>query len=718
MTADKPHGSVGRAFLRLAPLALIAIASDALADPLPKPNPGRDAPQAGAPAVADDPIGNLIDDVGKVIKDPKGAGSAPLKSLAESVSDGGLGLKLALDFLKADDVTDAMRTARTMSNPVDRRLVMWLVATGASTKASSAQISAAAAEVRDWPRQDTIRTVFEQALFREKPPTDVVIQALGNSRPISESGTLLLARAFAATGRKGDTSELIRRYWRDADMSVDTEKTIVSEFGDLLSRSDHKARLDRLLYAERTDPASRVAKLLDKPTQQLTDARIASIKRSRSAGKLLDAVPTSMRSDPGYTFAKVQYLRRSEKYSEAAKLLVGAPTDPALLVDPNAWSEERRLIARKIFDKGDAGTAYRLVAANSASERTERVTIEFEAGWYALRALNHPADAAVHFRNIKMASSMPLSQSRAEYWLARSAEQAGNQAEAIAQYRRAAAYPTTFYGQLAIVRLKGDRLSLTFPPPPSAEDKARFGRLELVQAIQRLEKLDRTQTADILYRYLADVLTDPTEMALLAAMAERRGAHQLALQIGKTATVRGIEAESLAFPTAAITPAMAKVTKVELPAVYAVARQESAFNTEAISSAGARGLLQLMPTTAKHTASSIGMPYNKARLTSDPTYNATLGAAHLAELVAAFNGSYAMSFAAYNAGASRVQQWIKAYGDPRDPKVDVVDWIERIPFSETRNYVQRTMENLQVYRAKLGSPKLRIESDLIGAGSG
>ena len=194
-------------------------------------------------------------------------------------------------------------------------------------------------------------------------------------------------------------------------------------------------------------------------------------------------------------------------------------------------------------------------------------------------------------------------------------------------------------------------------------------------------------------------------------MADKNGAYQIALQIGKTAAVRGMPVETLAFPTEAI-PASAKMPNVEKSVVYAIARQESAFNPEAISRAGARGLLQLMPDTARHVAKSIGLPYSKARLTSDPAYNATLGAAHLGDLVDNFGGSYVMTFAAYNAGASRVAQWVKQHGDPRDPKVDVVDWIELIPFTETRNYVQRIMENLQVYRARMGEPALVIETDL------
>jgi soluble lytic murein transglycosylase len=217
--------------------------------------------------------------------------------------------------------------------------------------------------------------------------------------------------------------------------------------------------------------------------------------------------------------------------------------------------------------------------------------------------------------------------------------------------------------------------------------------------------------AGIFYRTLADTLTDPGEVTLLARMAEDSGNHQLALQIGKTAASHGLPVDALAFPTTAI-PASAQTPSVERSIVFAIARQESAFNPQAISGAGARGLLQLMPATAKSVAKAAGVAYSKDRLTSDPAYNAFLGASHLGTLVNDFGGSYVMTFAAYNAGESRVEEWVRQHGDPRDPKTDVVNWIERIPFTETRNYVQRVMENLQVYRARLGQNALTIDADL------
>jgi len=336
---------------------------------------------------------------------------------------------------------------------------------------------------------------------------------------------------------------------------------------------------------------------------------------------------------------------------------------------------------------------------------------EFHAGWYALEYLHDPVTATGHFANIAAISTLPLSLSRAEYWLGRASEAAGDRATATDHYQRAAAYPTTFYGQLATSKLGGKALHLPPPPAPTAADQQNFEARELVKVIRHLDAVGYDNRTPIFFRTLAEQVTSPGEIALLTRLADDENNHQLALQLAKTAVSRGIPADALAFPTTAI-PQTAATPGIDRAVVFAVARQESAFNPAAISSAGARGLLQLMPATAKITAKAIGLPYDKSRLTSDPGYNATLGAAHLGDLVDNFGGSYVMTFAAYNAGASRVNQWVQQYGDPRDPKTDVVNWIESIPFTETRNYVQRLMENLEVYRARFGSSALTIDADL------
>jgi len=494
-------------------------------------------------------------------------------------------------------------------------------------------------------------------------------------------------------------------------LSESDEKTILNSFRSLLRPTDHKARMDRLLYAERSGDGVRAAGRLDKDQQALAAAVALVIKESSKASKALDALPAAMKRDPLYVYARIQVLRRADKIEQAGQLLASAPRDPNVIVSPDAWWVERRLVSRALIEKGDAKLAYAIAAHHSVESPTLQAEAEFHAGWYALEYLHDPAMARGHFAAIAGFSTMPLSLSRAAYWLGRTADAAGDTKTARDQFARAAAFPTTFYGQLAVSRLGAGRLAIAAPPVPGADTRTRFAGRELVQVIRHLTAAGYADRAQIFYRYLAETLIDGGEVVLLAAMAEEGGNHQLALQIGKSAAVRGLPVVALAFPTGAI-PSSARTPGIERPVVFAIARQESAFNPGAISGAGARGLLQLMPATAKAVAKTVGVPYSKARLTTDPGYNATLGAAHLGDLVDNFGGSYVMTFAAYNAGASRVDQWVRSHGDPRDPKVDVVNWIELIPFTETRNYVQRIMENLQVYRARLGSPVLSIEADL------
>jgi soluble lytic murein transglycosylase len=691
------------------------------AAPLPRLNPARTAVDAigsiisgdAQPAEDTDLPAPLPYASPSVSVDPAEAAPAPAPAEVASPRSAvsAMGFKVALKLLDDKDYSAALLAARALPDPVDSKIIQWLVLNDTGPGLSSTRVAEIGKALAGWPAQALARRRFEQALARENPSPSAVIQALGGRRPLSDDGVTLLAGAYVTAGRKAEAAALLSEVWRDPKTSDELIGTIRAEFGGLISTADKKARMDELLYAERTAPALKAAAGLGKDQQALANAVAAVIRKQAKAGALLDALPGSVSRDPIATFARIQYLRRAEKTEAAAKLLLSAPRDPKALVDPDAWWVERRIVSRDLIDEGDARTAYKIAAAHSAESTALRAEAEFHAGWYALEFLHDPALARPHFEHIQAISTMPLSQSRAEYWLGRTALAAGNQTEAATQFKRAAAYPTTFYGQLAIARLGGTQLPLRPLPRADAAAKRAFANLALVQAITRLKEANRDDRADVFYRYLAEQLTDPIQVALLADMAEKNGKHQIALQIGKTAAQRGLPVEALAYPTAAI-PAAAKTPRVEKPVVYAIARQESAFNPGAVSSAGARGLLQLMPATAKHVASSVGLPFNKTRLTSDPAYNATLGAAHLGELVDEFSGSYVMTFASYNAGRSRVYEWVKRYGDPRDPNVDVVNWIERIPFTETRNYVQRIMENLQVYRARLGSPRLTIEADL------
>ena len=692
--------------------------------PHPSPIPAEAAPPA-ATAASSDAIGALIstddareqssteDSDAPEVTPPRPDFTAP-RPLPPPVTGkpiNPVGLKLALQLLNNSDPAGAMLAAYALPDRTDIKIVNWLVATGGYATVPSTTLADLRRQLADWPAQSLLRLRYEQALVREQVSATDAIKDLGGGKPVSDDATLLLAGAYVSTGRTDDAANLIRPFWRDDDFPIATEKKILQGFANLLRPADHMARMDRLLYAGDAAGALRASLLLDKNQQALAKAVALVIKSSSKAGNALAALPAAVSHDPLIVYSRVQLLRRAGKSEDAGRLLAAAPRDPKVLVDPDAWWVERRLVSRQLIDDGDANLAYTIAANHSAESPTMQAEAEFHAGWYALEYLHDPGRAQGHFAAIAAISKMPLSLSRAEYWLGRTADAANDAAGAATHFESAAQFPTTFYGELAIARLGGKRLPIPQPPTPTGEASQRFAGREFVQVIRHLTAAGYPDRAAIFYRVLADTLTDPGEITLLAGMAEDGGNPQLALQIGKTAASRGLPVEALAFPTAAIPPS-AQTPSVERSVVFAVARQESAFNPQAISSAGARGLLQLMPATAKLVARSVGVAYSKDRLTSDPAYNALLGAAHLGTLVDDFGGSYVMTFAAYNAGASRVAEWVRQHGDPRDPKVDVVNWIERIPFTETRNYVQRIMENLEVYRARLGLTALTIEADL------
>ncbi|WP_459459547.1 lytic transglycosylase domain-containing protein [Rhizobium sp. No.120] len=618
-------------------------------------------------------------------------------------------LKAGLDALSNKNPMQALAIRNGMDEgTLDRHILTWAIATSGQPGIPSGEIAAAARELVGWPGLGSLRANSERALYTENPATDQVLAAFGNSQPETVEGTIILSRALMARGATAQAGKLIRKIWRKEPLDKSFEDKILAEFPNLLSPADHKARMDYLLYRDRTAQAKRFGDL--GKAQSLYKAWAAVNDRSPKADALIAAIDTQWRKDPAYLFMRIENLRRQNKYDDAANLLAQMPRDPNVLVSPGAWWSEQRIVSRGLVDKGEFKAAYRIVDASVAESPQDVGEAEFHAGWYALRGLQDGADAAIHFRKILQVSNGPISQSRGWYWLGRAAE-AGGPGKAADFYAKAASYPSTFYGQLAAEKLGSRTLNVTYPSP-SASDRQRFQGREAIQAISRLEAAGHGWRADALYRALAKQLDSPGEVALLAARAERSGNHQLSLQIGKIAYGRGIDVAALAFPIGVI-PDNANISGSGKALAYAIARQESAFNPAAVSSANARGLLQLLPKTAKAVASRHGMAYSADKLTQDAGYNATLGAHYLGEQIDTFGGSYILTFIAYNAGPNKVPEWISRYGDPRGKSLDdVIDWIERIPFPETRNYVQRVMENYQVYKARLGQ-KTDIVHDLV-----
>ncbi|MGE7370015.1 transglycosylase SLT domain-containing protein [Neorhizobium sp. NPDC001467] len=617
-------------------------------------------------------------------------------------------LKTGLDALSGRDAGMAIATRNTLAaGSLDRQILTWAIATSGLPGVPSSEIAAAQSQLHGWPGLNRLRGHSERALYRENPAPAQVLAAFGNSAAETPEGAIILARALVATGSSGRAASTLRTIWTGDALDKGTEDRILKEFSGLLSASDHKARMDYLMYRGRAAQAAHFADLGQ--AQALYKAWAAVASGAKNADALLDAASARWSRDPAYLFARIEALRHQDRYREAAALLDKAPRDATRLVNGGEWWNERRIIARGLADRGDYAEAYRVVSHHTATAATDIVDAEFHAGFYALRELNNPQAAEKHFRAILTASSRPLSASRALYWLGRAAE-AGGPGRASDFYRQAAQYAGTFYGQLAAAKLGTKVLNVAYPAPSEA-DRRNFENREVVRAIDRLDAAGHDSRANALYRSLAEEITSPGELAILTARAERNGDHALSLQIGKSAFARGIEVAALAYPTGVI-PSSADIAGSGKALAYAIARQESAFNPSAVSPADARGLLQILPGTAKGVAGRHGIPYTAARLTTDAGYNATLGAHYLGEQIDSFGGSYILTFIAYNAGPRRVPEWIARYGDPRGKSLDdVIDWIERIPFPETRNYVQRVMENYQVYKTRLGQTA-DIEDDL------
>ncbi len=419
-------------------------------------------------------------------------------------------------------------------------------------------------------------------------------------------------------------------------------------------------------------------------------------------------MPRELHGDTGYIFAKIQLLRREEKFAEAAQLMLSAPRDPSRLYNLDEWWIERRLLSRKMLDVGEHRTAY-LIARDAALPARDiyKTEQEFTAGWIALRFLNDPATAAQHFARIGVGSVNPTALARAGYWQGRAAEAAGRGQEARAAYSRAAEQSTSYYGQLARAKLGLPQIELNGAPRGRGVE-----RLEIVRAVQLLYELDEREIAIPIFADMGEN-GDPDALVGLGELTARYGDARGMLLVGKAALNRGLPFDFYAYPVNGIPPFKQFGPEIEPSIVYAIARQESAFNPAVVSPAQAYGLMQVTPDAGRYVCKRAGIGFDLSRMKTDPVYNAALGAAELGGLLEDYRGSYIMTFAAYNAGRGSVRKWIDRYGDPRDPKVDAVDWVEQIPFSETRNYVQRIMENLQVYRARFGGgTRLQIEADL------
>jgi len=557
----------------------------------------------------------------------------------------------------------------------------------------------------DWPGQTALRQHAEESMGGV--PEKTLAAWFECFPPVTPAGKFKQADLWIAAGREQEGVARIRDIWINNDFIVFEEKTVLQRYHQLLREADHWARLDRLLWDGETEAARRMMPHVDSDHRALAEARIRLAELEPGVERLITKLPEHLLNDPGLIYERLRWRIRKERYDEALPLLEHAPRD---LVRPVAWATQRQALARHALGDGDISLAYRLAARHGLANGPVFAELEFLAGWIALRFLHEPDIAYNPFVRLYDEVKLPVSVARGAYWSARAAEALKYRDVAASWYRTAAEQVTTYYGQLATTATTTPSLAQAAAPKPSAAEKAAFEKRELVRVLIALGEVGGGDYMRPFARRISELAKSPAEHALLAHLVVRLDRGDLAIGVAKRANYAGVFLLEEGYPVTNLPPG----GHSERALVLAMTRQESAFDREAISSAGALGMMQLMPATASNMAKSLRMPYSAKRLLTDQRYNVTLGRHYLESLLADFSGSYVLAVAAYNAGPSRVRQWMRDFGDPRTKTVDAIDWIESIPLGETRNYVQRVMENLQIYRLRLGDHggSFSIASDL------
>jgi soluble lytic murein transglycosylase len=605
-------------------------------------------------------------------------------------------VKNAIDLMRKAKTGEATAMEKTIGDPAAQKLVEWFILRHPDSEANFRRYATFIADNPGWPSMGLLRRRAEARLWQERSDATTV-HSFTADKPASARGHLALARVLVAEGDREGAGRELRAAWRSEELSERVETEAFETFRDLLTRDDHRARMDKRIGAKDLSGAMRAAK-------RLGSDEISIVKACAAANeKVLDAVATEARKDLGYTLCRIRWMVRKDRLDDAARLTLAAAPETMALQDTDEWWRERRALARKLLDQGKFQTAYD-VARDAALPANEyyRADLHFMLGWIALRYLNDPATARRHFAHIDDGATNPIVLARANYWRGRAAEALGDNEAMRASFEAAARYPTAYYGQLARARLGLDRIELRPPPTAGLVDVA----APMDERVRAADMLYAIGERDLVLPFANDCAEESSDVATLVALGEltgRRNHASAMLQIGKTALGRGLALDPYAFPTIGIPEHKPIAPDIGLSVIYSVARTESAFDQRDKSSANAVGLMQVTPEAGRDTAKRFGVTYDWDKMVSDPVYNTQMGAAELSALLREYRGNHIMTFAGYNAGRGRVREWVKARGDPRDPNVDAVDWVERIPLSETRNYVQRVMENLLVYRVRFDS---------------
>lgn len=635
--------------------------------------------------------------------DPVTTGSVETKApVTETATKASAKFKEALELLADGKQADAYTLASGLTDIAERHAIQWAAIFYGKGEVPAASVQQFITDAPDFTIDPVFKTRLEEALTREKADGATLIKALGGAMPSTLAAQIALAEAYVADGQEDRAARIARSIWTENFLDKATEARVLARLGSLLDRDAHWDRAVHLMMHDRATGVERLMQYMTPAQKSLALARNAVSRNAKNAKKLLDAVDASMRTNSVYQFSRAQRARQFELWDDAINWLDKAKGTPP---DAAEFWYERRTLARQLLALGEVKRAYRAADGYREGPDGRLVEAHFHAGWIALSFLKDPKAAAPHFEEMTKHSTLPDSVTQANYWLGRARQALGDEAGAKEAFSKAAEFGTIYYGQLARSALGKSSTELR-DMPAWEEAEAGFEGREPVRAVRLLADNGHKELAIPLLRSFADSFTDGADLLLSAKLAQTLDAHHLAIAIADTSEKRGIPLDLFNFPKDGLPST--KLASMDHAAIYAITRQESRFQVDAISSAGARGLMQLMPATAKETAGKLGVKYSASRLTSDAEYNALLGSTYLKAQLERFDGSLLLAAAAYNAGGGNARKWIRTFGDPRSDAIDPIVWVELIPVQETRTYVKRVLGNYLVYRARLGKDDLSI----------
>lgn len=626
----------------------------------------------------------------------------------------------AVKNIQNENWVAAQDSVKAIDDPFARRLFNWLWLTEFNADPPFAQTTAFMASIEDWPHQYSIRKSIERSLNNQDLGNPLhVIAWFDANPPMTPDGMRYYLHYLSETGQSDKARETFREFWATALLRSSEQKHFYKHYAQWLTPEINRKRLDTLLFSRQYTNARNLARVMGNGTKKLVEARIALAEDKSGVDWYIRQVPEALQDDPGLLYERLKWRRENNLHLRAIDLL-NYPPDADKLSNPSEWWLERHIMARRMLEVKDYKTAYSLAANHRQTSGFSYAQAEWLAGWIALTFNNKPMFAYEHFQNLYQNVKTPISRSRGAFWTGKTLQTMGQNKDAAKWYEIASRHGATFYGQLAAESLRGieqehnsrkiQKASLSpapkieepvsyahdYPMPTvTFEAQKAFNENEMRQAAVILKKAGFSDKAEDFIAALGRVAEHPMDYRLVADFALAQGFTHQALNIAKKASYNGVVLTDHQFPT--VYQIMKDIDQIEWSLAHGIMRQESAFNTQAKSSAGARGIMQLMPATARALARKYNIRHSTSWLTSDPTHNVRLGSIYLRDLLERYDGAYVLAIAAYNAGPGRVNTWLRTYGDPREGEIEWINWIELIPIYETRNYVQRVLEAMHVY---------------------